>query len=289
MSIGDILVKLGQQKALSQNELNDLHQWGELTQNNNQIIPGWLKPGSTDPFPDKIRAREAIFDVLKIYKGATQTGEIDGDLFLGEDLTDPAKATFHVFSTDQTYNGESMGAGDVMLGDNSATKPNLFYDASTAKLQMRTGTTVNAELGTSRGFSNIGAAARTNAAAATSVNNDTLTYLPLYTEYYDDASFWEGVTNPTRFTCAIAGTYTFTSWAAFNPDADGYRASFFHVNRTTLYSGAVTGNAGAATQTIIPAIREIVIAANDYVELALQHTAGAALDCSGFMAVRRIR
>ena len=66
----------------------------------------------------------------------------DGDLFLGRDLSDPAKTEFVVFSNSQTYNEESIGAGDMLLGDNSTGKKNMLWDASDGSIKVRTGVVV---------------------------------------------------------------------------------------------------------------------------------------------------
>jgi len=83
---------------------------------------------------------------ISLWNGATQIGawDEDGNFSLGEDLADEAKTAFKVFAKATTYNGESFGAGDMLIGDNSIDKPNLFWDASTPALQFRTGTNVDA-------------------------------------------------------------------------------------------------------------------------------------------------
>ena len=79
---------------------------------------------------------------LKAYNNDLQTVgvENDGDFFLGGDVSAPSTTGFMVFSSAQTYNGESVGAGDIMMGDNSTDAPNLFWDASEGKLKFRLGT-----------------------------------------------------------------------------------------------------------------------------------------------------
>jgi hypothetical protein len=65
----------------------------------------------------------------------------DGDAFFGSDIDDPASTAFSVFSNEQVYNSESMGAGDLLLGDNSANRANIWWDASAGQLKFRGGTT----------------------------------------------------------------------------------------------------------------------------------------------------
>jgi len=65
----------------------------------------------------------------------------DGDLFIGEDITDPSKTYLAVFVNAQTYNSESMAAGDMLFGDNSSGKANILWDKSEGRLLFRGGTT----------------------------------------------------------------------------------------------------------------------------------------------------
>ena len=79
---------------------------------------------------------------VRIREGAVVKGEWqpDGDIFIGSDISNAASTYFSVFATAQTYNSESVGAGDMLIGDNSASKANIFWDQSTAKLLFRGGT-----------------------------------------------------------------------------------------------------------------------------------------------------
>ena len=87
---------------------------------------------------------------IALYSGAVQTGSIQstGNLLLGTNITAAATTSFVHFATAQTYNTEAMGAGDVLLGDNSASKANLLWDVSAGKLLFRTGTTESLAIGT---------------------------------------------------------------------------------------------------------------------------------------------
>ncbi len=72
----------------------------------------------------------------------------DGNFRVGSDITDPLTTTFNVFVNDQTYNSEEMGAGDLMVGNNSSDASNLFWDASEGKLNFRLGVTPTAYMDT---------------------------------------------------------------------------------------------------------------------------------------------
>jgi hypothetical protein len=51
------------------------------------------------------------------------------------------KPTFTLLNSAATVNGESLGAGDTLLGDNSSNKGNVLFDQSAGSLIIRTGTT----------------------------------------------------------------------------------------------------------------------------------------------------
>jgi hypothetical protein len=75
--------------------------------------------------------------------------DTDGDAFFGSNIAAAATTAFAVFANAQTYNSESMGAGDVLFGDNSASKANLLWDKSAAELLFRAGQTSNVKIDTS--------------------------------------------------------------------------------------------------------------------------------------------
>ena len=67
--------------------------------------------------------------------------ENDGDAFFGSAIATPATTSLAIFSNAQTYNTESMGAGDVLFGDNSSNKANMLWDKSAGELLFRSGKT----------------------------------------------------------------------------------------------------------------------------------------------------
>lgn len=80
----------------------------------------------------------------------------DGSSFFGSDLDEPGSTALSIFSTAQTYNSEDVGAGDLMMGDNSTGKANLYWDVSTGRLNFRGGTTVNTYIDTDGTITAIG-------------------------------------------------------------------------------------------------------------------------------------
>jgi hypothetical protein len=56
--------------------------------------------------------------------------------------------TFNLINTASTVNGESLTAGDVLMGDNSNGKANVLFDQSAGQMKFRGGTTVQAYVDT---------------------------------------------------------------------------------------------------------------------------------------------
>lgn len=80
---------------------------------------------------------------LNMYNGSTNTISLqsDGDSFFGSNVAAAATTAFSIFTNAQTYNSESMGAGDVLFGCNSANYANMLWDVSDKQLKFRGGTT----------------------------------------------------------------------------------------------------------------------------------------------------
>lgn len=104
--------------------------------------------------------------------------EVDGDAFFGSNISAPATTSLAVFANAQTYNSESLGAGDVLLGDNSAGKFNLLWDVSEGDLLLRRGTAARITLDASTDSILIGQAAASQnniliSSGAISIRNNT--------------------------------------------------------------------------------------------------------------------
>jgi len=67
--------------------------------------------------------------------------QADGDLFIGEDVANPGTTYLIIAVNPQTYNSEALDAGDMIIGDNSALKANIFWDKSAGRLNFRGGQT----------------------------------------------------------------------------------------------------------------------------------------------------
>ncbi|MFZ0544966.1 MAG: hypothetical protein WAM60_05990 [Candidatus Promineifilaceae bacterium] len=83
---------------------------------------------------------------IKLMNGETVLGfwQTDGDIFIGQDVDQADQTYFAIFATAQSYNGESVGAGDLLVGDNSSDQANLYWDRSAGQILLRGGTTTAA-------------------------------------------------------------------------------------------------------------------------------------------------
>ena len=115
--------------------------------------PGiYIMDGEIDLRTSQTGARVQIdVDGIAGYSAATTKTfslETDGDLFLGSDISAAGTTALAVFANAQTYGtaSESMGAGDVLLGDNSAGKINLLWDVSEGDVILRRGTSARITL-----------------------------------------------------------------------------------------------------------------------------------------------
>lgn len=74
--------------------------------------------------------------------------QADGDIFIGTNTGAAATTFFSLFATAQTYNAESMAVGDVLMGDNSASKANIKWTPANGRLNFRGGTTTQLYIAT---------------------------------------------------------------------------------------------------------------------------------------------
>ncbi len=88
---------------------------------------------------------------LLLRQNTTAYFQVDGSASLlkfGSNVGAVATTAISIFGVDQTYNSEAFGAGDLLIGDNSAAKANVLWDKSTGKLLFRGGTTTQAYIDT---------------------------------------------------------------------------------------------------------------------------------------------
>lgn len=90
-------------------------------------------------------------DGLTLSYGGVQTfslGAAGGIFKLGSNLAAAATTSVLMAGTSLSYNGETLGAGAVLLGDNSTSKANILWDPATSKLYFRGGKTAQAWIDT---------------------------------------------------------------------------------------------------------------------------------------------
>ena len=80
---------------------------------------------------------------VRLFSGGRNTIylDVDGDAFFGFDLAEASTSSLIILNNDQTYNGEELFEGDILLGDNSSGAANLLWDRSAGILYFRGGTT----------------------------------------------------------------------------------------------------------------------------------------------------
>ena len=127
--------------------------------------------------------------------------------------------------------------------------------------------------------------ARVYNSASQSINNNTLTALNFDSERYDSDALHDTATNNTRLTVPVAGVYHVGCFVNFAADVDGRRVIRLLLNGTTVIGNSNYHPTQEPTfGTNVPLSTDWSFAANDYVELHVLHTAGAALnvDHAGF-------
>lgn len=116
--------------------------------------------------------------------------------------------------------------------------------------------------------------------AAQSVPDATMTALTANSENFDNDSMHSTSSTTSRITFQTAGRYLLVGTAIFAANATGERNVTFLKNGTTQIEGTkVTANASGSQTTVVTAVRTLVFAAGDYVEMRVRHrNSGGALD-----------
>jgi len=237
-----------------------------------------------DPLSSTYSGVQITADGINTYNSGSQTGSIqkDGDLKFGSDISSPGSTGFQIFSQDQTYNGESMGAGDVLIGDNSSSKPNLLWDKSTGSLKFRSGTTVMNEMQSSGSLKPVGCRLR-RSLTFQSVATATSVQASFDKEVFDDANFANISTSATRITIptGYSGRYLVGGWAWFSANSTGMRSIGIVKNGDGVtdeyWIDAHSGNAGASDGTSMSCSGYFNLTEGDYLELYLFQRSGSTL------------
>lgn len=133
------------------------------------------------------------------------------------------------------------------------------------------------DAGTSKIMSFIGASVYHN--TTQSVNNDTATAMAFNTERFDTDAFHDSGSN-TKMTIptGMGGIYRFGATIRFPVDGDGYRTVSFRKGGSDFLNGfARYASSGSAVDTTVTTEGIWTLAAGDYIEVVVRHTAGASL------------
>lgn len=275
-----LLMKLSNGETIHPSEIQQL----KTVLNTLTNVAGWvdgpdrLKVGAVDV---GYSVRLSV-DGLKVYRpGNTgeyplvQTGKLDadGDLSLGSDISAAATAGFNVFTNDQTYNSESVGAGDVMLGDNSSGKPNLFWDKSAGTLYFRVGT-INMNNISSGALQMPGV--RSSKGIPQSISDATTTIVTLASTNYDDMDFAVPRENAFTIPTGFGGWFDIKIYWEYAANATGYRIMKARKNGSTdLFGQRLPATVTSIVQSTTSL--EVALSPEDYVEFITYQNSGGSL------------
>ena len=113
---------------------------------------------------------------------------------------------------------------------------------------------------------------------AQTVATATASTLLADTERYDNDSMHSTVSQTSRITATTAGRYLLFFTIECDPDADGSRRVDMRYNGVDDYiCFNIPASSGVST-VVVSGTRSVVLAAGDYMEMRVQHTAGNDLD-----------
>jgi hypothetical protein len=121
---------------------------------------------------------------------------------------------------------------------------------------------------------------KVSTSTAQAVVTSTQTPLTFDAEIFDDDTFHDNSTNPSRITVTEAGRYFVSGFATFAASSTGMREISIRVNGTA--SKYATSNSNSASLVTYLNISDIlVLTAGQYVELYCYHTKGSDLNVTG--------
>lgn len=110
------------------------------------------------------------------------------------------------------------------------------------------------------------------------IPNATLTAISFQAAVSDPFGMWTLGSNPDRVTIQQPGWYQLSGSVAFAANATGMRATLLRINNSYYVAAARSTNAGGSERTAQVVSAGIQLAANDYVQLWVAHSAGADLN-----------
>jgi hypothetical protein len=219
---------------------------------------------------------------ILVYNGTVNSGAIqsDGDVFFGSNIAAVGTTSLCIFSNDQTYNGETLGAGDILIGDNTAGKGNILWDASAGIMYFRTGTTVMNQISSG---SLQTAGCRIRRSTNQTLTNNAVTKIAFSVEDYDDAGFADLAVSNTRITIPtgyggyyLVGYYVATGAAGSNAT---WVSSVLLLNGIDDITMQIESNhAGWANGVGTHGKTSLInLVAGDYIELSMNNNASGGL------------
>jgi len=223
-------------------------------------------------------------DGIETYFEDNRTGAIeqDGDVKFGSNIDSPSTTGFHSFSNAQSYNGESMGAGDILIGDNSSGAYNIFWDSSASTLYLRSGTIGVVVLSSS--LVRFGQAARYSRSNQ-SIANATYSSVSGWDTAFSDGFSSDG----TTITVNETGQYQVYILCAWESNATGMRDVGLTVNGSPSYP--IANGAGlSGFHTYLTALDELPFYDGDQLKVTVYQTSGGSLNLRrAVLSLRRVR
>jgi hypothetical protein len=184
--------------------------------------------------------------------------------------------SFTVSSGERIVNGETLGAGDILIGDNSTGQPNLFWDASQGIFKLRNGTIQIGQMNATELMT--GAGARVFRDSNFTVPSGSLTAIEWTGESYDDLGFVDLGTSDTKVTIPAdaGGRYEvgfYAIWDTGNVGTMQVRLNLSGGSGPILVSVPNSNAGGGCGGTV-----DVELAASDYVEVYALQTSGTDKD-----------
>jgi hypothetical protein len=116
-------------------------------------------------------------------------------------------------------------------------------------------------------------------ATSQSMPSNVWTAVTIDTEVIDTDGGHSTVTNTSRYTCQVAGSYLVSGCTSFASNATDYRGAGIYKNGVQVVGGANTQIGNAATRTTIVVQSPIIVplAVGDYIEMFGNQVSGGAL------------